>query len=179
MANLSPTRIWTMRAGFVVLAFVIMFLHLLPLSTRPHNWAPPDLLIAFAFAWVLRRPDYVPALSLGLVMLMADLLFQRPPGLLACLVVLGAEYLRNRNTGQSETSFVLEWISVAVVLVAITVINRMILVILGVQQPALGLILIQTLMTIAAYPLVVLVTHSLMGVRKLTPSDAEALGARS
>ena len=41
----------------------------------------PDLLIAFAFAWSLRRPEYVPSLLLALLFLLADLLLQRPPGL--------------------------------------------------------------------------------------------------
>jgi rod shape-determining protein MreD len=177
MANVSVARTWLMRAAFAGLALLIMFFHLLPLDTQPHSWAPPDLLTAFAFAWVLRRPDYAPTLLLAAVMLLADMLFQRPPGLLACLVVLGAEYLKTR-AGNGETSFIGEWIAVAVAMISISVLNRFVLLVLGVDQPALGLILIQTLMTIAVYPIVVLITHGLMGVRKLAPSEAEALGAR-
>ena len=70
MAELSTSRLWLMRLGFVALALVIMFFHLLPLDTVPRRWAPPDLLVAFVFAWALRRPDYVPILSLAIILLL-------------------------------------------------------------------------------------------------------------
>ena len=179
MGELSTSRVWVMRLGFLGLAFVIMFFQLLPLDTLPRRWAPPDLLMAFAFAWALRRPDYVPILSLAAVMLMADLMYQRPPGLMAALVVLGCEYLKNRFGRLSDASFAGEWAAVCIVVVAITVLNRLILAVTAVDLPPLGLVLIQMVMTVMIYPLVVLVTRSLMGVRKLTPSDADALGART
>lgn len=178
MAELSTSRLWAMRLGFFGLALLILFFHLLPLDTVPRRWAPPDLLVAFAFAWVLRRPDYVPALSIALVMLMADLMLQRPPGLLALLLVLGCEYLKNQTAGLREASFLGEWAAVAIVLVGITVLNRVILWLVAVQSAPLGLSLIQMVLTIALYPAVVLVTQSLMGVRKLSPGDAGAMASR-
>ena len=179
MASLSPSRLWLMRAAFLGLAFLIMFFHLIPLDTVPRRWAPPDLLIAFSFAWCLRRPDFAPALSIAGVMLMADLLFQRPPGLMALLVVLGSEYLKTRAGGLREASFVGEWLAVCLTLLAITVLNRLVLGLLAVEQAQLSLSLIQMVMTMVAYPPVVLVTQSLMGVRKPAPSDADALGGRA
>ncbi len=179
MAEHTTSRLWLMRAGFLALALLIMFIHLLPLDTVPRHWAPPDLLIAFVFAWVLRRPDYVPALSLAIVMLVADLLLQRPPGLMALLVVLGSEYAKNRTAGLREASFAGEWVAVAMVLIAITVLNRLILALLVVPTAPLGLSLIQMLLTIAVYPLVVVITQSLMGVRKPGPGDARTMNTRS
>ncbi|MBL4768601.1 MAG: rod shape-determining protein MreD [Rhodobacteraceae bacterium] len=176
----KPTsQTWIMRVWFLALAMLIMFFHLLPLDTLPRRWAPPDLLIAFVFAWALRRPDFVPVLSIAAVMLMADLMFQRPPGLLALLVLLGTENLRLRFAGLRDASFAGEWISVCIVLVAITVANRLVLALLAVQQAPLGLSLMQMLMTIAVYPLVVFITQSLFGVRTLAPSDADARAARA
>ncbi len=172
MAEHSPSRLWLMRFAFVGLALLIMFFHLLPLDTLPRRWAPPDLLIAFAFAWVLRRPDYLPVLGLALVMLMGDLMLQRPPGLLALLVVLGAEYLKNQTAGLRQASFLGEWAAVAIVLVGITFLNRLILTIVAVQPDPLGLSLIQMMLTIAVYPVVVAITQILMGVRKPPPSNA-------
>ena len=180
MAELSTSRLWLMRAGFVALALVIMFFHLLPLDTVPRRWAPPDLLVGFTMAWVLRRPDYVPVLSIAIVTLMADLMFQRPPGLMALLMVLGSEYLKNRTSGLREASFIGEWVAVAFVLIAITLLNQLILGLLVVHPaPPLGLSLIQMVLTIASYPLVVVLTQSLMGVRKPGPGDTGALNARS
>ncbi|SFT37900.1 hypothetical protein [Sedimentitalea nanhaiensis] len=178
MGKLSVPHIWSMRIWFLGLALAIMFFHLLPLDTQPRRWAPPDLLIAFGFAWIMRRPDYVPAFLLAGVMLLADLLFQRPPGLLALLVVLGSEYLKNQAAGLSEASFVGEWISVCFVIAAITLLYRLVLTLTLVQQAPLALNLIQMVLTMVVYPLVVFVTQTLMGVRRLSPGDAEVFGAR-
>lgn len=179
MARFPASRLWLMRAAFLGLALLIIFFHLLPLDTVPRRWAPPDLLIAFAFAWSLRRPDYAPALSIAAVMLMADLLFQRPPGLMAALVVLGSENLKNRAGGLREASFAGEWLAVCLTLLGVTVLNRLALALLAVEQAQLSLSLVRMLLTMAAYPVVALVTQSVMGVRKLAPADAEALGGRA
>ncbi|GAB5438766.1 rod shape-determining protein MreD [Falsiruegeria mediterranea] len=179
MDNLSTSRIWTMRLVYLGLALVILFFHLLPLNTLPSRWAPPDLLIAFTFAWTLRRPDYVPVLLIAGVMLVMDFMLQRPPGLLSALVVAGVAYLRNWSAGLSDASFLGEWASVGLVLVSIMVLNRMILGLTAVEQAPLWLVLIQLVLTIAIYPLVAFISQNLLGVRKLTPADVDILGGRS
>ena len=51
----TSQRIWLMRAGFVLLALFILFVHLLPLQTKPPvHFAPPEMLMLFAFAWAVR-----------------------------------------------------------------------------------------------------------------------------
>ena len=103
MDELSPLRLWLMRAAFLALTVVLLFFHLLPLDTQPialfapelspplatidpaearlralldqgsdRIWIAPDLLIAFALAWSVRRPDYVPALLLAVAFLFAS-----------------------------------------------------------------------------------------------------------
>ena len=111
-------------------------------------------------------------------MLLADLLFQRPPGLLAMLVVLGAEYLKYRTAGLTDASFVGEWIAVALVVTGVTLANRLVLGMMVVPLPAFGLALIQMVLTIVTYPLVALVTQVAMGVRRPAPGDAAAMGGR-
>ncbi|AUQ47014.1 rod shape-determining protein MreD [Phaeobacter inhibens] len=178
MANNAPARIWVMRAAFPALALVIMFFHLLPLDTLPSRWAPPDLLLALVMAWSMRRPDYVPTVLIALTFLLADLLFQRPPGLMALLVVLACSFLKSQVQPHRETAFIGEWVTVAITITAVTLLNRLILAVLGVVQPSLGLILIQMVATLLIYPLVALASQSLLGVRKLSPAEAEALGSR-
>ena len=178
MASTSPAHIWLMRAVFPALALLYIFFHLLPLDTVPRQWAPPDLLVAMAMAWSLRRPDYVPTVLLAVTLLLADLMFQRPPGLLALLVLLGCEFLKPRALTHRDATFVAEWISVGLVLAAITVLNRLALSLVSVQQAPFGLILIQMLLTIAVYPLVVLVSQSILGVRRMTSAELETLGIR-
>lgn len=175
MGEFSPLRIWLMRAGFVGLALLIIFFHLLPLDTLPRRWAPPDLVLAFALAWTLRRPDFAPAVSIALVVLLADLLLHRPPGLLAMLAVMGAQFLRSRLSGPGETGFAGEWVAVAVVVVAITLTYRVMLAVFVVQQAPLALSLIQMVLTILFYPVVVLVSEWIMGVRRSTALDPGGL----
>ena len=74
MAELLTSRNWLMQGMFLVLCLLIVFFHLLPLTTLPARWPTPDLIICLAFAWGMRRPDYVPVLLLAGVMLVADLL---------------------------------------------------------------------------------------------------------
>ncbi|MBQ4825196.1 rod shape-determining protein MreD [Leisingera sp. HS039] len=178
MANTSPARIWAMRAAFPALALLIMFFHLLPLNTEPRFWAPPDFLLLLAITWSLRRPDFVPALSIALVMLLADLLFHRPPGLLALLTVLACEFLKARAAPHRESTFISEWLAAGVTLIGMAVLNRLVLVVFGVAQAPLSLTVIQIVMTIAAYPLAVWVSQAILGVRKLSPSEAETLMSR-
>ncbi|WP_298850492.1 rod shape-determining protein MreD [uncultured Ruegeria sp.] len=170
---------WAMRSLFVVLAIVVLFLHMLPLDAQPDRWPFPDVLIALTFAWVLRRPDYVPTLLVAFVMLMADLLLQRPPGLLAALVVFGSAYLRSAAPGMRDAGFAGEWMSVSVVISAIFLMNRVILSLLSVQQAALLPVVIQLVLTLAFYPVIVVLSQSVFGVRRMSAADAGAVGGRA
>lgn len=178
MAEISSSRVWLMRVLFLTLGGAIILLHLLPLDTLPRRIAPPDFLMAMTFAWSLRRPDYVPLLALAGIMLLADLLLQRPPGLMAALVVFGNEYLKNRFARLSEASFAGEWVSVGIVMAAIAVAYRLILTLFGIPLPPLAPALSQLILTLAIYPLVVVISHFGLGVRKLLPGDADAIGGR-
>ena len=139
----------------------------------------PDLLIAFAFAWSLRRPEYVPSLLLALLFLLADLLLQRPPGLWAVLALLACENLKGRSRSLRDATFGAEWIAVAVLLTVILITNRIVLSVVLVTPPQLRLSLLELGMTILVYPAVVFVTHSLMGVRRAAPGELDALGGRA
>lgn len=178
MANTPPSQVWIMRLAYIGLCLLVILLHLLPLDTVPRLWAPPDWLMVFTFAWALRRPDYVPILSIALVFLTADLLFQRPPGLMAALMLIGTEYLRLHFAGLRDASFVGEWVAVCVMVLAIMITNRLTLAVLGSYVAPLGPTLIQTLLTMLAYPLAVLGTRLIMGVRRPAAGDSDRMGAR-
>ena len=139
----------------------------------------PDLLIAFAFAWSVRRPEYVPAILLCAVFLLTDLLLQRPPGLWALLALIACENLKIRGRSLRDSSFGPEWLAVTIWLVAILLVNRFVLVLVLVPRPDLKLSLIELGLTVLAYPIVVLVTHLFMGVRKATPGDFDSTGSRA
>ena len=179
MTDLSPARLWIMRTGFVVLAMIILFFHLLPLETTPRWFAGPDILLAFACAWCIRRPDYVPMPVLAMIFLLADLLLQRPPGLWAMLALLGCENLKSQGRSLRDSNFLAEMISVSIVIFGIMLANRIILAIALVDLPGWGLSLSEAGMTLVFYPVVVAISHWLMGVRKMAPGDLDALGQRA
>lgn len=178
MASSQRARVWFMRVAFALLTLTIMFFQLLPLETTPRKWAPPDLIMGFAFAWALRRPDYVPAFLLATILLLTDLLFQRPPGLLALLIILACEILKTRILSNRETTFAAEWFEVALAIAAVTALDRIVLNLMGVAQASLTLTLIQMIMTIGIYPILIAISQSVFGVRKLTPVEADAIGNR-
>ena len=178
MADHSTSRLWLMRAAFVGIALVTLLYHLLPLDLSPRRWAGPDLIMAIAFAWVLRRPEYVPALSIGIVFFVADLLYLNPPGLLAALVVIACESLKSRARSLRQQPFMVEWFNVSVTIVGLTLIYRAVLAILLIPQASLLLSATQAIATIAIYPVVVFVSRNLLGIHKSTLGEVNALGQR-
>ncbi|WP_170781190.1 rod shape-determining protein MreD [Ruegeria conchae] len=175
----SVSSLWAKRSLYVALAIIVMFLHLLPLDTKPDRLPFPDIMIALTYAWVLRRPEYVPILTIAVVMFMADLLLQRPPGLLAALVVLGAAYLHSASVGMKDLGFIGEWTTVGAVITVVFVLNRLLLAILSVQQASLGPVVVQVVLTIAIYPLMVLMSQSAFGVRRKSVADSTMPRVRS
>ena len=176
MIDSALLKLWLKRALFVLLSLVVMFFHLLPLDAMPDRWAGPDLLAALVFAWAVRRPEYVPILLVASVMLLADLVFQRPPGLWSVLVVCAAEWLKSRERRQRETTFALEWLTFAGAFIVITAIYRIVLMILILSPGMLYLATFQVVATIAVYPLVVAVSRFVLGVRRAAPGDVDRMG---
>lgn len=178
MADTPTTQVWMGRLMFAIVMIAIVFIQLLPLDTRPDVWAAPDLMLTVALAWTARRPDFAPVILVAAVFLLADLLFQRPPGLWAGLVIIMTEIFRSRARRIRNVPLMLEWGSVAAGIVAITLIYRVSLTIVMTPQPPLGLTLIQMVMTIAIYPLVVATAHFIFGVSRPAPGQTDSLGHR-
>jgi rod shape-determining protein MreD len=178
MVDPALSRKWAYWTLFLVLAGLMFFMRLIPLQTTPSNWAMPDLLVCMCFAWVLRRPDYTPVLLIAAVMLLADMLFQRPPGLMAALVVIGTEFLRRRTNLMRELPFLFEWAMVAGVMVAMLIAYRLVLIVVMQPRPSFWLSMTLLISTIAAYPLVVAFSRYVLGVRKIAPGEVDELGHR-
>ncbi len=178
MAEFADPATWARRAVFILLACIIAVAQLVPLNLEPATWAAPDLLLAMTCVWVARRPDYVPVYVVAAVFFATDLLFQRPPGLWAALVVLLTEAIRNRHRELRSMAFVAEWAFVTLGLVGITLANRVILAIVMTPQAPLGLTLMQLGGTVVIYPLLVLVALYLFGVAHPAPGDLRKMGQR-
>lgn len=178
MAGSPAARIWIGRAVYLAIAVAIVFVQLLPLDTAPPSWAAPDLLLAVTLAWVARRPEFLPFGVVFVVFLLADLLFQRPPGLWAALVLILTETVRSRSRGLRNVPLALEWGTVAFGVVAITLANRLALAIVMTPQAPLTLTLIQMVLTIMVYPVVVVVAQVFFGLTRPAPGQVDSLGHR-
>ena len=179
MINLTPSRLWIMRATFTFLIVTILFFHLLPLQTAADGLIWPDLILTFALAWSVRRPEYVPATLLAATFLLADLLLQRPPGLWAMLALIACEQIKVQSRSLRDSGLGTELASIAAWIVGIGLGYRLVLALLLVELPSIGPALIQIAVTVLAYPLVIAATHGLMRVRKGTASDIDGKGGRS
>ena len=178
MTENTVSRLWFMRTMFILLSVGVIFLHLLPLSTLPGTLAAPDIILALAFCWALRRPEFVPALLIGLVMLFADLMMSRPPGLFAAIALVAVEMLKARASQLLNTPFSVEWITASMAIAAVIVGYRLILMLLLVESFALSTALVQILFTILIYPVVIGVSWVFFGLRKPTLGEVNALGQR-
>ncbi len=176
MNDQTFTRLWGMRLTFGLIVCIVLFFNLLPLATTPRWWVSPDLILTFAFAWSLRRPEFVPAPALAGLFLLTDLLLFRPPGLWALLALLACENLKSRARSLRDGSFANEWLTVCVLLTFVAIGYRAALMVTFVELPPFGLSVLELIITMLFYPLVVAVTHGVLGVRKPAPGELDTRG---
>ena len=178
MAEGVATNVWTYRAIFAGIAILSLFLRILPLSTLPSVWPGPDVLACLACAWVLRRPDFVPALLIVAVFFIEDIITLRPPGLWSLIMLLGTEFLRGREPFTRELPFPLEWAMVAGMFLIMMVANRMVLALVVSPQSDFGYSFLQSVLTISTYPVIVVLSQLLFGVRKSATGEVDSRGRR-
>lgn len=166
------------RLLFLVLAFALFFLRLLPINTVSDSWPGPDILLCLVFAWSLRRPDYLPFWLVAIVIFLEDILLMRPLGLWAALVVAGAEFLQSRTSLTRELNFGVEWILVSGVMAAQFLANRLIFAFALVPQVPVSYTLVQLVATILFYPVVVVLSRLAFGLRKPAMGEVDAIGRR-
>lgn len=179
MVDPVAARRLAFRLIFLALAIATLFLRILPLSAQPVRLPGPDLMICVTIVWVLRRPDFVPASLIALVFLLEDLVLMRPPGLWAAIVLLGTEFLRSREATMRDLPFAAEWLVAAGLVIAMTVIDRLVLALFLVPQVSPALTALQALATFAAYPLVAVATHFVFGQGRRSAGGVDRLGGRA
>lgn len=166
------------RGIFVAVALALIFIRLMPMGGLPGALPGPDLLMCLILAWLLRRPDYLPALLIVAMVLLEDLLLMRPPGLWAALMLVGTEFLRSRIALTRELSFVVEWLFMAALMLAMFLGYRLILAVTFLPQVAFGYALAQVLASILFYPVVVWLSHVTLGVHKPGMGEVDEMGRR-
>ena len=171
-------RLWLHRLLFILVGAVIIFIKILPISLPIDRWPAPDLLLAMTLVWVMRRPDYVPVFAIAVVFLVSDIMLQRPPGLLAAIMVGMTEFIRGRLILWRDWTFPLEWLVMAAVIFAIALINRVGLTLFFVPRPGIGSVLLQALLTVLAYPIVAGFAVFILRIRRIDPGDIDVMSRR-
>ncbi len=190
--------IWYYRGVFVALALILLFFRLLPLGApsastlwsalpnwilgafgvEPRPWPGPDFLMCLTIAWVMRRPDYLPALLIALVFLVEDMILLRPPGLWAALMLVATEFLRARAALTRELSFTVEWLLASGIMLGLMLVYRLVFAVSLMPQPGFGFALLQTVWSILCYPLVVILFSTLLDLRKPATGEVDNYGRR-
>ena len=171
-------NVWLYRGIFILLAFFLLFVRLLPLSSVPGHLPGPDLLLCIILAWVMRRPEYLPVMMITAIVFLEDILLMRPLGLWTALVVLATEFLRSRAALTRELSFAVEWMLIAGLMIGLLVATRVFFAITFLPQPVFGFALTQTLWSILCYPFVVMVSRATLDLRKPAMGELDAMGRR-
>lgn len=175
MSGRPPRRLFIGACLFILIQMGILFARLLPLSVGEIDWPGPDLALCLTFVWLARRPDQIPALIIAAMFLLADVMLLRPIGLWTAIVLVASEYLRLREARWREQSFVVEWLWVSVLMGAMVLGYRIVQFVFLLEPPALGVVMLQYIATVACYPVVVLAARWLIGLRRISPIEAEML----
>lgn len=162
---------WVFWGLLVLISAGLLFVNLLPIDLSAGRFPGPDIFIAVAIAWLLRRPDYVPILLVAILIFLTDLMYQDIPAVGALMAVIGFEVLRRREPGLREQPFLVEWGVVAAVLLGMLFAERILLMIFFVDQIPLGRALLQFLITVAIYPIAVFVSVFVLRIEKLQPGE--------
>lgn len=162
-------------AAYVAIGLIILFLRLMPLNPGVPGWPGPDLMLGLSSAWVLRRPDQLPALIIVALALIGDLMLGRPFGLWSFFLLLGTETLRPRAFRWADQPFLFEWMRVAVLMGLLIIGYRMTMQIFMVPVAQFGPVMLQWLATVAAYPVIVGVIRTL-GIRRLSRTELDMMG---
>ena len=161
---MADARTWGGRGAWLLLMTALIVLAMMPGEAVPRRWPLPDVMLILTFAWLARRPDEVPVALLALVFLSADFLSGEAPGLRAALVLMAGEHLRAR-AGRREDPLS-EWARAAVLILLVTIVDRLALGLTLAPAPPLGPVVLRGLAGAAAYPVAAAITVYVLGVRR-------------
>ncbi len=179
MVDSLTLEIWLYRLLACGLVGIWALLTLLPLggADSPLPW--PDLLLCLMVAWVVRRPELMPfplVVALGLV---TDLLFFKVPGAWTLMLLLVTEALRKTTDRDGDSGPAFEAVAVLIAFTVAFLGHRAILALFAVAQPPLGATVLELVLTLLAYPLVVLATVYIFRIRRPDPAETLSFKART
>ena len=156
---------------YIGLGLMIIFFRLAPVETTPPKWVGPEFMMAITFLFAIRRPYYVPSISVALIFLFSDLMLQRPPGLMSLLMVIACEKLRSRSQYLRMATFGVEWLAISLAVLFQMLGYHVALILTVSPPPPFGLSMMQTGATILLYPILAQVASMVFGIHKSPSND--------
>ena len=177
MIDRSSLMILLKQLLYIILGLGIVFYRLLPLETTPARWGGPDLLVTATCLYAVRRPAYVPMISIATLFLFSDFMLHRPPGLMSLFMVLSCEWLKRRSHYLRVATFSVEWLAVAFVVAVQMAGSYIILSLTMAITPPVGLTAMQAVGTILLYPILTRMSHHVFSIHK-APTGEDIITAR-
>jgi rod shape-determining protein MreD len=162
---------WRAWGVYLLLAVLLIFVRLLPLSNGQIHWPAPDLLLVFTIVWAARRPDLLPIFIVFIVFFAADALFANALGLETALVLLTVNLIRQRVHDFESMPFVMEWLLISAGLLVFALLHRLGHLITFLPVPPLWYDAALFLGNALVYPIVVWICAVLFGIRHVDPHE--------
>lgn len=162
----SSVNRWRLRLIFVAIVMGIVFVQTLPLHREGLQLLSPDVVLAFTFAWAVRRPDAITPVLIVLVMLLTDLLLHRPPGLWTVIVLLITVFLQGRTQNLQHSVYSVEWVLVGLAILGTFAVYQAALIVTLTGGHDWITLVLQAVSTVIIYPLITLTSQRVFGVHK-------------
>ncbi|MEM6679752.1 MAG: hypothetical protein AAF675_17960 [Pseudomonadota bacterium] len=178
MSTLLPRRrdLWSMTL-LVTLALLAVAIETAPVGLHPRALPSPDIVAVLIAVLAVRRPR---ALAVPLVFalgLFRDLLGDGPVGAGTLSLVLLAEGLRQAASTLARGSLLREGLVVAGALAAMFLLQYLITLIIFSQPPYVMAVVRQWVLTVATWPLVLIMLRWGLGLRAEATDPDRGLGA--
>lgn len=155
----------TRTAVLALIGFGCILFAAVPLQPGAAQWPMPDLLMMLLYYWTLRRPDSTPMLLVFGLGIVADLILMRPVGLGALTLVMATELLRSQVRTLREVAFVVEWLTIALLVTTAMGMQMSLLWLSLGTLPKLGEVALYAATTILIYPVVAILCGGILGLR--------------
>ncbi|MEM7668504.1 MAG: hypothetical protein AAF317_05035 [Pseudomonadota bacterium] len=162
---------------FTLLGLLAVFIEVAPLGLTAGALPSPDLLACLVACWTLRRPEAAPIVLVFLLGICRDLLSDTPPGAGTLSLVLMTQVLLSWRAWLVIRPFVVEWLIVAIAIVAMLFLQWAIIVLTLGHPPYVTEMGVLALVTMLAYPPVALILRWGLGVswQKVSGRSGRAL----
>ena len=176
MNDLLVLRGILFRLLYLLGGVTFIVITLIPFDLTAGRAAGPDILFALAFLLVIRRPEYLPMISVLFVFFLQEVAASAPLGIWTLLVLLATEWVRYNLQAFREYNFIYEWLWFCAIYLTMMLLRHLALVVTVSHRPDLLDLTLVYLFTILLYPPLTGVAHYVFGVHSPPAGETDAWG---